>query len=156
MMQQFGGSLNAKSIKPMAMAARSAASMVKVVAPQVGIVSGLDVAIGFYDALNNYIETGSLLSAALTFVSSMISSIPIICSILADLTKISYSEGGYSLVIKLNPILILAPADAFAWSTCFACACVCECVFVHHCVSAGGADRRLGRKYRFICQHCRS
>ena len=119
--QQFGGSLSAKSVKPMAMAAvRSSVRLINIVAPEVGII--LDVAIGFFDALNTFIETGSLVSAALTFANSMISSVPVIGSIWGMLTGTaedddSESDSGSSLVLN-QPLLLMAAAaaDATAFS----------------------------------------
>jgi hypothetical protein len=101
--QQFGGGLDAKSVKPMARSAvKSSVRAINLVAPEVGII--LDVAIGFFDALNTFVETGSLVSAAATFASSIISSLPIVGSIWGVMTGLagggdeSEDEGGSSLV----------------------------------------------------------
>jgi hypothetical protein len=101
--QQFGGGLDAKSVKPMARSAvKSSVRAINLVAPEVGII--LDVAIGFFDAVNTFIETGSLVSAAATFASSIISSLPIVGSIWGVMTGLagggeeSEDEGGSSLV----------------------------------------------------------
>ncbi len=97
--QQFGGALEAKAVKPLAKAAvRSSQQLITVVAPELGIV--LDVAIGFFDALDNFVQTGSLVSAALTFVNSMISSLPIVGSLWGMLTSSDSGDSGGSLVIR--------------------------------------------------------
>jgi hypothetical protein len=105
--QQFGGGLSAKSVKPLATSAvRSVVRAINLVAPEIGIV--LDVAIGFYDAYDTYQETGSLVAAAVTFVNSMISSLPIIGNIWGVLTNIGTADdsgGGISLVIRQIPFL---------------------------------------------------
>jgi hypothetical protein len=147
--QQFGGSLSAKSVKPMATSAiRSSVRAINVAAPeiaQIGII--LDVAIGFFDAWNTYQETGSLVSAALTFVNSMVSSLPIIGSIWGVLTATGTDDdsgGGISLVIRqllffCQPSLMPILFAAFD--------------FDHH-VLPGGGHRRLGRKRLIRGERC--
>jgi hypothetical protein len=112
--QQFGGSLSAKSVKPMATSAvRTAVRAINLAAPEIGII--LDVAIGFFDAYNTYQETGSLVSAALTFVNSMISNLPIIGTIWGVLTSVGTADDsgdGISLVIRQIPCFMLAVTDA--------------------------------------------
>jgi hypothetical protein len=106
MKHQFGGAVNAKSVKPLAKSAvKCAVKAINIFAPEVAIV--MDVAIGFFDALDNFIQTGSLISAAATFVTSMVSNLPVIGDIWGVLTSFaddSDSEGKSTSMVTNPPV----------------------------------------------------